>query len=105
MTVVNINEFDSYRFSLLEAKIGQVKSSFDHLITNTYEYLKGSRYKDNNRIARFILGEIYTECGFDSKKANQKFLSLNSEEMMPYIQKGVLDAASADYYYTYEKQF
>ena len=105
MTLVNVKEFDTYRFSLLVAKIQNTKAQFDADLEDSQTYLKGYRYKDNERIARFILSKIYDETKWDIEAAKAKFLSLNSEEIMPYIKLGVLDAASADYHYTYEKQW
>ena len=105
MTVININDFDQYRFSLLVAKIKNVKAEYDVDLQDADTYSKGYRYNDNDRIARMVLGFLYAETFYNGVKANEKFLSLNSEEILPYIKKAVLDSASADHYYTYEKQW
>jgi len=105
MTVIDINNFDTYRFNLLVAKIANVKADYDADLVDQNEFLKGYRYNDNDRIARMILGDIYSECGYDAAKANSKFLSLDSTQMLSYIKKAVLESASADHWYTYEKQW
>jgi hypothetical protein len=103
MILVDIKQFDSYRFSLLVAKIKNTKDQFD--VSDNETYFKGSRYNDNERIGRMVIGNIYGEVKFDIEAAKSKFLSLNSEEIMPYIKAAVLDSASADHWYTYEKQW
>ena len=105
MIVTDITKFDQYRFGLLVGKIKNVKSEFDEILADSSQYLKGYRYKDDQRIARIVVGNIFAECGFNEEKAAAKFLALNSIEIMPYIKKAVLDAASSDYHYTYEKQW
>lgn len=105
MTIVDTTKFDAYRFSLLVAKIKNVKADFDSILADNETYLKGYRYNDNDRIARMVVGDIYGELKFDLEAAKAKFLALNSEEIMPYIKKAVLDSASADHWYTYEKQW
>ncbi len=105
MIVTDISKFDASRLTLLVFKIKNTKAGYDSAISDTSEYLKGSRYNDDARIARMILGDIYGEMKFDVEKAAAKFLSLNSIEIEPYIKKAVLESASADYHYTYEKQW
>lgn len=104
MTPVDKNKFDAYMFTLLVAKIKNTKNDYDSLLMDG-EYLKGSRYNNDERIAMMVLGDIFTECKRDYFKANEKFVSLNSVEIEPYIKEAVLDSASCDYYYTYEKQW
>ncbi len=105
MIVTDITKFDAYRFGLLVGKIKNVKADFDEILSDTSQYLKGYRYNDDNRIARIVVGNIFAEAGFNEEKAAAKFIALNSIEIMPYIKVAVLDAASADYHYTYEKQW
>jgi 6-pyruvoyl-tetrahydropterin synthase len=105
MILTDLSKFDAYMFNLLVNKIKNTKSQYDADLANEEWALKGSRYNDNERIARMVVGNIYGECGFDYEKANAKFISLNSIEIEPYIKAAVLDSASADYYYTYEKQW
>ena len=105
MIMTDITKFDAYRLNLLIGKIKNTKSEFDSILEDTSQYLKGYRYKDDARIARIVLGNIYAEAGFSEEKAAAKFLALNSIEIMPYIKVAVLDAASADHWYTYEKQW
>lgn len=104
MFVIDISKFDAYRFNLLTNKVKNHKVDYDSDIADQGEFLKGYRYNDNDRIARMILGDIFFECQSDAICANAKFLSLNSTEILPYIKKAVMDSASADHYYTYEKQ-
>lgn len=105
MVLTDKSKFDAYMFNLLLHKIKNTKHEYDADLSDTSEYLKGSRYNDDDRIARMIIGKIYAECQFDYVKANAKFISLNSIEMQPYIKDAVLESASCDYYYTYEKQW
>jgi len=106
MLITNTSKFDQQRFYLLIHKIKQTKHLYDDTITsNEHEYLKGRRWEDDERIAAMILGDIYRECNFDYEKTNLKFLSLNSTEIEPYIKSSVLESASCDYYYTYEKDW
>jgi hypothetical protein len=105
MIVTDISKFDAYRFNLLTHKIKNVKSDYDSDIADQSEYLKGSRYRDDDRIARMVVGYFFAEAGFDYEKANANFLALNSTEILPYIKKAIKESASADYHYTYEKQW
>jgi len=106
MVITDINKFDQQRFYLLTHKIKQNKHEYDSIIESSpHEYLKSTRYEDDGRIARMVVGEIYRESNFDIKEAASKFLSLNSTEIESYIKFCILDAARADYYYTYEKQW
>ncbi len=105
MITTDTSKFDAYRLYLLVGKIKNTKGEFNAELEDTSQYYKGSRYNDDYRIARLILGNIFAEVGFNQEKASAKFLELNSIEIMPYIKKAVLDAASADYHYQYEKQW
>ena len=91
--------------SLLTAKITNTKDQYDSHIASDNMMMKGSRYNDDARIARMVIGIFYAESGYDYEKANAKFISLNSVEMEPYIKRAVLESASSDYYYTNEKQW
>ena len=103
MVLTDISKFDKERLQLLAYKIKETKHLYDANLADTNTFLKGSRYNDDQRIARMILGNIYNECKFDYVEAAKKFLSLSSTEIEPYIKAAVLDYASCDYYYTYEK--
>lgn len=105
MILTDKSKFDAYAFNLLLHKIKNTKAQYDSDLAKEEWALKGYRYNDDERIARMVIGDIFGECGFDYEKANTKFISMNSIEIEPYIKKAVLDAASADYYYTYEKQY
>jgi hypothetical protein len=105
MILTDLSKFDSYMFNLLVHKIKNTKSQYDADIAADDMSMKGYRYNDDQRIARIVIGNIYGECGFDYEKANAKFISLNSIEIEPYIKAAVLDSASADHWYTYEKQW
>ena len=104
MVLTDLTKFDKQRFDLLVYKIKDTKAKYDSEM-NSDEHLKGYRYNDNERIARMILGYFYAESQFNYDVANKKFLSLNSTEIETYIQKAVLESASADHWYTYEKQW
>jgi hypothetical protein len=104
MVLVDINQFDQQRFYLLVNKVKLTKSNYDSLM-NEGEHLKSRRYNDDDRIARMIVGDIYAECKYDIEAAKKKFLALNSIEIEPYIKSAVLESASCDYYYTYEKDW
>lgn len=105
MILTDLSKFDSYMFNLLVSKIKNTKSQYDSDLDKEESVLKGRRYSDDERIARMVVGNIYAECGFDYDKANKKLVSLSSVEIQPYIKAAILDSASADYYYTYEKQW
>jgi len=105
MVVVNVAEFDTQRMTVLVAKIANTKSQYDSDLTDSETYYKGYRYADNKRIAYMIVGDIYAECKFDLEAAKAKFLALNSTEIEPYIKKAVLESASADNWYAFEKQW
>jgi hypothetical protein len=105
MILTDISKFDQERLTLLTYKIKETKANYDAYLADTDSYLKGSRYNDDARIARMVVGNIYGECKFDHVEASKKFLSLNSIEIEPYIKAAVLDSASADHWYTYEKQW
>jgi hypothetical protein len=105
MILTDKSKFDAYAFNLLLHKIKNTKSQYDADIAADDMSMKGNRYNDDERIARMVIGDIYGEVGYDYVKANAKFISLNSIEIEPYIKAAVLDSASADHWYTYEKQW
>lgn len=104
MTITDLSKFDKQRFDLLVFKIKDTKASYDSEMKSD-EHLKGYRYNDNERIARMILGYFYSEAQCNYELANKNFLALNSTEIQSYIKKAVLESASADHWYTYEKQW
>jgi hypothetical protein len=105
MILTDLTKFDAYMFNLLLHKIKNTKSQYDADLALEDWALKGYRYNDDERIARMVVGNIFAQSNYDYEKANAKFISLNSIEIEPYIKAAVLDSASADYYYTYEKQW
>ena len=104
MLCVSSKEFDQQRLYLVVGKIKETKPSYDGFL-ETNEHHKGRRYNDDERIGQVLLSFIFEECGFDLEKSRSRFLSLNSQEIEPYIKKAILESASADYYYTYEKDW
>lgn len=102
MVLVDVEQFDQQRFYLLTHKIKQIKES---LIDFSAMKMKGRRYRDDERIARMVVGEIYRECDFDLEKAKVRFVAMSSAEIEPIIKFCANDAANADYWYTYEKQW
>ena len=106
MVVISVTNFDQDKFYLLKHKIKETKSQYDSLLeAQPNEYLKGSRYEDNSRLANMVLGDLYQECDYSYPEANKLFLSLTSVEIEPYIRKAILESASADYYYKFEKNW
>ncbi len=105
MVLVDKDKFDKQRFYLLTHKIKQIKSQYDSAIESDDMSMKGRRYNDDDRIARMVVGDIYSECKFDIESAKKKFLALNSIEIEPYIKAAVIDSAGADHWYTYEKNY
>ena len=105
MIISDVTKFDTYMYTLLLHKIKNTKSEYDSQLQDTTQYLKGSRYNDDDRIARNVIGDIYAKSGFDYDKANAKFISLSSTEIESFIQKAILDVASADYHYAFEKEW
>ena len=104
MKLIDSTVFDQNRLYLLQYKIKTIKSQYDGQLQSN-EHFKGIRYNDNVRISHMILGDIYLECNSDVSAAKNKFLSLNSTAIQPYIEKAVLDSASADYWYENEKDW
>ena len=104
MVVVDKSHFDAYSFNLLFWKIKNTKSQYDTDLEGS-EAIKGVRYRDDDRIARMVLGYIFTECGFDPSYANKKFISLNSIDIEPYIRQAILESARADCHYLQEKKY
>lgn len=105
MIVVNKNEFDKQRFYLLTHKIKNIKSQYDSIIDADDMAVKGSRYKDDERIARMVVGIIYGECKFNLEEAKLRFLAMDSVEIESYIEEAVVESAQCDYHYTYEKEW
>lgn len=103
---IRIEDFDQYRVGLVLFKINEMKDSLVSEETNHIDWIyKGIRFNDNKAILVRLLSKIHLEEKSDLEKTKAKFLSLNSEEIVPYIKWAVLDAASADYYYTFEKDW
>ena len=105
MINVDHSKFNELNFKLLIQEIRNTKYRYDSDLSDESTYFKGSRYKDDERIARMILGFIYEECGYDALIANIKFVSMNLFEIETYIKKAVLESASCDYYYSFEKEY
>jgi len=107
MLIFDIKKFDEQRVYLLQGRIGSIK---DFLPLDPEWSHKGSRYNDNERISRLVLGYIIEETldqdkNRNYKAANSKFLSLDTNQIDPYIHKAVQEAADADFYYTFEKEY
>ncbi len=105
MFVTNTSNFDAYRLNLLIGKIKNTKAIYDADLQDLNTYYKGYRYNNDERIAHMILGNIFNECQSNYVAANAKFLSLDSIQIEPYIKAAVLESASADHWYLYEKQW
>jgi len=102
MMLTDLKKLDKQRFSLLVFKIKATKQNYVQFM-NENEHLQGSRFNDDNRIARMILGYFYGEAKMDYVIANQNFLLTDSQAIETYIKKAVLESASADHWYTNEK--
>ena len=106
MLVININKFNERTLSLLVDRIGQNKDS----ITLEGDLYTGRRYCDNERIARMICGYIVEET-YDQNRtinyeaANSKLVSMDTHQIDPYIEKAVIESASCDFYYMFEKDW
>ena len=105
MVVINLQNFDQDKFYLLKGRISQTKAEHLDLIKESDDMMCGSRYDNDARIAQMVLGYLYQEVDFNYEDANKLFLSLSSIETDPYIKKAVLESASADYYYAFEKRW
>ena len=106
MLVFNLEKFDNQRFYLLQGRIENIKDSIG---LNEYWSYRGTRYSDSERIAKMILGYIIEETENQDQTrnyeaANSKFLSLDTYQIDPYIEKAVRESASADYFYKFEKE-
>lgn len=112
MVLVNVKEFDQHKFYLLTHKIKNTKFEvldMPHKETQEYDHndwkMMGSRYRDDERIARMVIGDIYAANNMNLEKAKKAFLAMSSVEIEPYIKKAVNESASADYWYTFEKEY
>ena len=109
MIIFDYEQFDQEKVYLLIGRIKNTKSLYDNDL-NPHWSEKGRRYYDDERISRMVLGYILEKTAdkpfkFNIEKANSKFLSMDTHEIDPYIKKAVIEAAEADYYYTYEKEW
>ena len=107
MLIFDMNNFDEQRFNLLVGRIANTKNSVKLFLGDSCE---GRRYNDNKRIARMLLGYIVEETVDQDgtrnyKAANSKFLSLDTHQIDPYIEKAVQESAGADFHYKFEKEW
>jgi len=112
MLILNKQQFeekiDQQRYYLLQGRIGQIKDSI--VPEDTDWYLRGWRYNDNERIAYMIIGDIVKETKdqdghHNYEAANAKFISMDTHQIDVYIKKSVLESASADHWYAFEKEW
>lgn len=101
MVITDLSQFDYQRQILVVHKIATTKEQF----VEQEDFYKGSRFNDNIRILRILLGIIFSEEGRDYVRANGKFVSMDSKQIMPYIKRAVVDSGRADYHYKFEKQY
>jgi hypothetical protein len=105
-TAIDYSKIDQQRRYLVEYKIGEMKNAMYGYIAKEYDVEKGVRFRDNSSICTRLLTNIYQELGeATTEEVNAKFLSLNSLQIRQYIYEAVRDAATADYYYMYEKEW
>ena len=64
---------------------------------------KGRRYCDNERVLKVIVGEVTSLIGED--KVNEYFSNVPVEELNMWIDESLRCSGSADYYYTFEKEW
>jgi len=102
MIFIDNKRFDEHKQYLLAHKIKNCKDSID-IDPSINE--KGRRYYDDKGLADIVLGYIYQECSRDYSIANVDFQSMNHDQIMPYIEKAVREAAALDYYYVNEKDW
>ncbi len=107
MLFFDVKEFDEQRVYLVQGRIGNIKESVS--LDQDWSY-KGRRYKDNERIARLLLGYLIQETldqngDRNYKAANSKLLSLDTHKTDPYIIRAVKESAGADFYYKFEKEW
>jgi hypothetical protein len=104
MIILDYSKFDEHKVYLLTHRI---KNTKEYIILDKDFMEKDYRYNDDSRIAKLVLGYIaeQTKDGYDFNlgKANDKFLSLSSIDIDPYIADAVKEAASCDYHYNREK--
>ena len=109
MLIFDIAKFDEQRLYLLVARIKNTKKKYNTDNLDDW-YCEGSRYYDNERIVRMLCGYLVDETrnldgSTNYKAANSKFISMDTSQIDPYIKKAVLESASADYYYKFEKDW
>ena len=108
MLIFDLEKFDSQRVYLLKARIGNIK---DSIALDIYCSHRGRRYSDNERIARIVLGYIIKDAMEDKEyeinydKANAMFISLDTNQIDPYIERAIHESAGADFYYAFEKEW
>ena len=61
MIVTDLSKFDSYMFNLLVHKVSTVKADYDADVDDRNQFLKGSRYNNDQRIARMVLGYFFAD--------------------------------------------
>jgi len=107
MLIFDIKKFDEQRVYLLQGRIKNIKNSVK--LDPEWSH-KARRFGDDSRIAQILLGYIIEETldqdgERNFKAANSKFLSLDTHQIDPYIERAVQEAADADFYYTFEKEY
>lgn len=109
MIIVSKKEFDQHKLYLLIHKIKQTKDQYLDMGPDedspTEDLRYGYRVKDDERIAKMVLGYIYRDSNYDIEKAKKAFLQISSIDIEKYIRDAVKDSASADHWYTYEKEY
>lgn len=102
--LTDLNKFDKQRFDVLVYKIKTTKQNYVQFM-NSNEHYQSTRFNDNDRIGRMILGYFYGEAKMDYTLANSNFLATDSQAIETYIKKAVLESAKADYHYNFEKEW
>jgi hypothetical protein len=105
--ILDYSKIDAQRKDLVVYKINESKSQvYDILSQEGYSVEKGRRFNDNSYIFNSLISFIGDQINsFDAEAINLKFLSIESTQIDKYIYRAVLDAANADFYYTYEKEY
>jgi len=95
-----IDHFDKQRLHLVMHKIEDMKGNcYDRFVENhSFEVFRGNTYNDNKKILFILLKFIFEECDYDIEKANSYFLSLDSQQIEPYIVMSIKQAAEIDYW-------
>lgn len=99
-----VEQVDQQRYFLLISEIRQLKDDY-YNSAKLFDLHRGSRYNSNTYIAGLVVGYVYSWCLHELNTTKILFLSMSSEEMRLLIERAVIEAAQADHFYDFEKEY